>query len=155
MADAEARLARAYGFASWTEFARHVEGADRAFEAAADAVVGGDIAAVESKLNADLVRARSTRRHHATLLHYVAANGVEDFRQLSPPNAVEIACLLLDAGAEVDALADTYGGGTDQTTMNLLVSSAHPARRVCRPRWSRCCSTTGRRSTGWRTTPRR
>ena len=66
------------------------------------------------------------RRHHATLLHYVAANGVEDFRQLTPPNAVEIARRLLDAGAAVDALADTYGGGSDQTTMNLLVSSAHP-----------------------------
>ena len=28
---------------------------------------------------------------------------------------------------EPDALADTYGGDTLQTTMNLLVSSAHPA----------------------------
>ena len=42
-----------------TEFARHPEGAYRAFEAAADAVVGGDLAAVESRLNADLVHARS------------------------------------------------------------------------------------------------
>ena len=39
---------------------------------------------------------------------------------------MEIARRLLDAGAAVDALADTYGGGSDQTTMNLLVSSAHP-----------------------------
>ena len=64
---------------------------------------------------------------HATLLHYVAANGVEDFRQKSPPNAVAIATVLLDADAEVDDLADTYGGGPAQTTLNLLVSSAHPA----------------------------
>jgi ankyrin repeat protein len=34
---------------------------------------------------------------------------------------------LIEAGAEVDALADTYGGGTYQTPMNLLVSSTHPA----------------------------
>ena len=55
-----------------------------------------------------------------------AANGVEDYRQKTPPNAIEIARALLEAGAEVDALAETYGGGRGQTTMNLLVSSAHP-----------------------------
>ena len=43
------------------------------------------------------------------------------------PNAVAIATMLLDAGAGVDVLADTYGGGVAQTTLNLLVSSAHPA----------------------------
>jgi hypothetical protein len=52
---------------------------------------------------------------------------VEDFRQMTPPNAVEVARVLLDAGAEVDALAETYGGGPAQTTLNLLVSSAHPS----------------------------
>ncbi|MEO5580496.1 MAG: ankyrin repeat domain-containing protein, partial [Gemmatimonadaceae bacterium] len=57
----------------------------------------------------------------------VAANGVEDFRQKTPANAVAIARYLLESGAEVDALAETYGGGHDQTTMNLLVSSTHPA----------------------------
>jgi len=65
--------------------------------------------------------------HRATLLHYIAANGVEDFRQKTPKNALDVARLLLDAGAEVDALAETYGGGSIQTTMNLLVSSTHPA----------------------------
>jgi ankyrin repeat protein len=68
-----------------------------------------------------------------TLLHYVAANGVEDFRQLTPPNAVAIARLLLEAGAEVDAVANTYGGGKAQTTMNLLVSSVHPAATGSQP----------------------
>ena len=77
--------------------------------------------------NPRLVHARSARQHRATLLHYVAANGVEDFRQKSPPNAVAIATALLRAGAEVDATAETYGGGRAQTTMNLLVSSTHPA----------------------------
>ena len=33
--------------------------------------------------------------------------------------------LLLEAGAEVDALADLYGG--QYTTMSMLVSSCHPA----------------------------
>ncbi|WP_037496678.1 ankyrin repeat domain-containing protein [Solirubrobacter soli] len=123
--DAQRVLARAHGFDRWEDFTEHVDGiAGNTFEAAADAVVGGDLATL---LSDDLVRERSARRHHATLLHYVAANGVEDFRQKSPANAVAIATLLLDAGAEVDALADTYGGGPAQTTLNLLVSSVHPA----------------------------
>src|SRR5438093_3900899 len=67
------------------------------------------------------------RVHRATLLQYVAANGVEDFRQKTPKNALDIARLLLQRGSEVDALAETYGGGPLQTTMNLLVSSVHPA----------------------------
>ena len=56
----------------------------------------------------------------------MAANGVEQYRQKSPPNAVEIANTLLEVGAEVDALADAYAGGSTETTLNLLVSSVHP-----------------------------
>ena len=44
------------------------------------------------------------RSHRATLLHYVGANGVEDYRQRSPQNAVAVAEALLAAGAEVDAV---------------------------------------------------
>ena len=69
--------------------------------------------------------ARSKRRHDATLLHYVAANGVEGVRQKTPQNAVEVAKLLLDAGAEADAVADMYEAKC--TTMSMLVSSSHPA----------------------------
>jgi ankyrin repeat protein len=135
LAEAQFLVARAHGFESWPKFSTHVERMGRSdsdigeFETAADAVVTGDLPALESFLrtNPALTREHSTRSHHATLLHYVAANGVEDFRQKSPPNAVAIAKVLLDAGAEVDALADTYGGDRYQTTMNLLVSSTHPA----------------------------
>ena len=74
----------------------------------------------------ELVRARSTRRHHATLLHYVAANGVEGERQKTPPNAVAVAKIVLEAGAEPDALADMYESKC--TTMGMLLSSAHPAK---------------------------
>jgi hypothetical protein len=35
---------------------------------------------------------------------------------------------LIEAHAVVDATADTYGGGPAMTTLNLLVSSVHPAR---------------------------
>lgn len=63
--------------------------------------------------------------HRATLLHYVAANGVEGYRQRTPPDVVEIAGILLQAGAEPDALADMYGA--ECTTMTMLVSSRPPA----------------------------
>ena len=136
LADAQFLMARAHGFESWSTFAGHIERMSRdgtdnqAFEAAVDAVVGGDAATLETMIrgNSGLIHARSTRTHRATLLHYVAANGVEDFRQVTPPNAVDVAKLLLHAGSEVDALAETYGGGPGQTTMNLLVSSMHPAQ---------------------------
>jgi hypothetical protein len=138
LANAQFLVARAHGFANWAAFARHVErlsvGRDD-FEDAADAVVDGDLAALESLLRAHpgLVHSRSARVHRATLLHYVAANGVEDFRQKTPSNAVAIARLLLESGAVVDAPAETYGGGTSQTTMNLLVSSTHPADAGLQP----------------------
>lgn len=134
LADAQFLIARAHSFDTWAGFADHVRGmtvvdpAHADFEAAADAIVFGDFETLDAllKKHPGLVHQHSHRKHRATLLHYVAANGVEDFRQKTPPNAVAIAQRLLDAGAAVDALADTYGGGTYQTTMNLLVSSAHP-----------------------------
>jgi ankyrin repeat protein len=99
-----------------------------AYEAAADAIVSGDLETLK-KLLADhpgLVRERSTREHHSTLLHYVSANGVEDFRQKTPKNIVEITKLLLDAGAEVDAESEAYGGGC--TALGLVATSVHPER---------------------------
>ena len=136
LADARVAIAREHGFESWAGFASHVEALAHGdapvarFEAAVDAVTAGDEATLHQLLrdHPTLVRARSTRAHHATLLHYVAANGVEDFRQRTPDNAMAIARMLLDAGAPVDAVAHTYGGGTHQTPLNLLVSSVHPAR---------------------------
>src|SRR6266852_2446136 len=106
-------IARSHGFESWPKFAKHLQASESRFEEAADAIVSGDIATLTRLLREepDLARARSTREHGATLLHYVSANGVEGYRQKTPPNIVELAELLLDAGAEVDATADVYGGG--------------------------------------------
>lgn len=99
---------------------------DARFERAVDAIVEGDLSRLATLLreDPDLVRARSTLPHHATLLHYVSANGVEDNRQKTPRNIVAIARLLLDAGAEVDATADMYGGGA--RTLGLTATSIHP-----------------------------
>jgi len=98
------------------------------FEDAADAVVAGDLAKLTELLDREprLATARSFRPHHCTLLHYVAANGVEGWRQKSPPNAGAVAQLLLDRGADPDALAMTYGGGPAATPLLLAVTSCHP-----------------------------
>ena len=88
LADAQAVLAREYGFEDWVALAEFAEAVGRdgpvgRFEAAVEAVISGDVATLRSMLrdNPELVRERSMRRHHATLLFYVAANGVEQGRQ--------------------------------------------------------------------------
>ena len=132
LADAQLFLARLHDFASWPKFAKHIQelasasSPDSEFERAADAVVTGDATTLAASLreNPALVQAHSARDHGATLLHYIAANGHEGYRQKSPRNAVEIARLLLDAGAQPDALAHMYG--VDTTPMDMLVSSAPP-----------------------------
>ncbi len=132
ISDAQAVVAQEHGFENWGAIARFVEavrydGPTSRFEEAVEAVIAGDMGALGTLLRQypDLARAHSTRRHHATLLHYVAANGVEGARQKTPPNALAVARLLLDAGVEVDALADMYDEKC--TTMSMLVSSCHPA----------------------------
>jgi hypothetical protein len=64
---------------------------------------------------------RSQRTHQAPLLHYVAANGIKDFRQKTPRGIVEIANLLLEAGADVNAESNAYGGGC--TALGLVATS--------------------------------
>jgi len=138
--DAETTVARCYDFRDWEALAEYVESVSHRdspvarFERAVEAVVDGDAAMLRNLLreDADLARARSTRVthfdppvHRATLLHYMAANGVENHRQRTPPNAVEITNVLLEAGADPDALADLYGGQC--SVMSMLVSSGPPA----------------------------
>jgi hypothetical protein len=50
---------------------------------------------------------------------------VEEDRQKSPRNAVEIAPMLLQRGAEVDAVADIYG---KSTTLELVATRIHPKK---------------------------
>jgi hypothetical protein len=132
LADAQFVLARSHGFTSWPSFVAHLDalqqaGTDTAaFEAAAEAIVRGDETRLQQLLrqHPELIRARSAREHRATLLHYVSANGVEGYRQKSPPNAARITEQLLAAGADVEAEADVYGGGC--TALGLVATSTPP-----------------------------
>jgi ankyrin repeat protein len=132
LADAQFLIARAHGFASWPKFARHVDELQHAgssasnFEQAANAIVSGEIDTLRRLLdeNPDLIRQRSSREHRSTLLHYVSANGIEDFRQRTPANIVEITRLLLDRGSDVNAESDAYAGRS--MTLGLVATSVHP-----------------------------
>jgi ankyrin repeat protein len=132
LAHAQFVIARVHGFRSWEELLRHLDQLARRdsgvarFEAAVDAIVGGDSDALRRLLREDpeLVRARSGRSHGCTLLHYVSANGVEGYRQKTPPNIVAITRLLLESGSDVNATAQCYGGG--DTPLGLTSTSVHP-----------------------------
>jgi hypothetical protein len=131
LADARLAIARDHGYADWAAARAQADVIiDTRFEAAADAIQQGALTALRDLLDAhpSLISMRSSFPHHCTLLHHVAANGIEVERQLqSPPNAPAVMTLLLDRGAEPDAACDLYGGGPSMTTMCLLVSSCVPA----------------------------
>jgi hypothetical protein len=121
-------IAREYGFADWPDVeARGTAPPDPAFESAVDSLLRGDVEELRGLLAGDpsLVHRRSSFGHRATLLHYVGSNGVETHRQKVPLNLAEIARLLIEAGADVNAKADMYGGST---ALGLLVTSDHPAK---------------------------
>jgi Ankyrin repeats (many copies) len=132
LAHAQFVLARSHGFASWAKFAAYLRAHEQVhsmqanFEAAVDAIIRGDASTLRRLLREqpELVHARSMREHEATLLHYTAANGVENYRQKTPPNIVEITEVLLQSGAEVDATAHAYGA--EATTLDLAATSGHP-----------------------------
>ena len=104
------------------------------FEKALDAVDAGDVCRLRSllKQTSDLVRAASTSVeapydgyfHGATLLHHVAGNPI---RGELPDNVVEVARVLLEAGADPDT---GCGGGPEQpesgggTVLGLVTSGA-------------------------------
>jgi ankyrin repeat protein len=134
LADAQFVIAGSHGFESWNSLTKHLADFSQKsslvakFEAGADAVCNGDVKTLQRLVRQEpqLIHSRSTREHKATLLHYVSANGVEGYRQKTPKNIVEIAEVLLSAGADVNAEADVYGGGA--TTLGLVATSVHPFR---------------------------
>ncbi|MBZ0256929.1 hypothetical protein K8I31_12760 [bacterium] len=127
LADAQHTIAREYGYKNWLQVEQLGDkNCNGQFEHAVDAVVHGEIESLRKMLKETpaLSSMRSCYSHQATLLIYLAANGVEIHRQKAPYNAVDIAQALLDAGADVHAKAKVYGGEYD--VLALLASSDHP-----------------------------
>jgi len=124
--DARQTIAAEHGFADWTQVkAQGPIGFDLQFESAVDSMLSGDIASLTSTIENTpaILKQRSQYGHKATLLHYLGSNGVESYRQITPLNAVAMTQLLVVKGAEVDSVANIYGGST---AIQLILSSAHP-----------------------------
>ena len=137
LSEAQHVIASESGFASWPKLVEYVRlletepnGPVAAFEEAVRAIIRGDAQQLKLLLrqHPDVATMRSARHHRCVLLHYIAANGVENEHQIVPPNAVEIANILFAAGADavVDATTDAYGGGPGSTPLVALVTSGHP-----------------------------
>ena len=134
LADAQLVLAREYGFQSWAALKHQVEAGKRIakykphprFDDAVAALRAGDIRKLTELLDAhpELVRARTNLDPNygyfagATLLHHVAWNPSQSLPV--PDDIVDIARLLLDRGADVDALTLARSAGT---TLGLVVTS--------------------------------
>lgn len=129
LSDAQTTVAREHGFPTWEEAEAGGEARfDPSFERAVDAMLAGKVGELSTILTEHprVVTARSPFGHRATLLHYIAANGVETERQVTPLNAAQMVTVLLDAGADPSAGMPVYGG--EHTPLELLVTSAHPAK---------------------------
>lgn len=134
LADAQLVIAREYGFPSWGALKHYVEIGSRVaklvphprFADALAALERGDVGALSTLLNEhpELVPARTNLEPPygyfaaATLLHHVAWNPSRNVPV--PANIVDIARLLLDRGADVDAETLGRSGGT---TMGLVITS--------------------------------
>jgi Ankyrin repeat len=134
LADAQLVIAREYGFHSWAAMKHHVETGSRVagfephpdFDDAVAAIHAGDLERLRVLLGAhpELVSARTNLEPPygyftgATLLHHVAWNPSRDAPV--PANVVDIARLLLDRGADVNAETLGRSGGS---TMGLIITS--------------------------------
>lgn len=133
LVDAQLVLAREYGFDSWAALTRRVEVGSRVarftpharFDEAVAALDAGDLERLRRLIASEpgLVHARTNLEppygHFtgATLLHHVAGN---PDRAPLPPDIVAIARLLLESGADANALTL---GPSAATTMGLVITS--------------------------------
>ncbi|HYC61676.1 MAG TPA: ankyrin repeat domain-containing protein [Thermoanaerobaculia bacterium] len=137
LADAYFALAREYGFSSWVRLrtavistmtpdfnkAHHERITDSTFRQAVDLLDAGDLAGLREYLrsHSDLITQRVTFEgenyfQQPALLEFIAENPVR--HESMPPNAVEVAELLIEAGAPRASIDETL----------MLVSSGRVAR---------------------------
>lgn len=87
---------------------------------------GCDVTALRAGLaaNPELVSARSVSGHHATLLHYVSANGIESELQFAVPNVLVSSDHPTEAGVAGSPLATALYSGTFDCVDVLIARGA-------------------------------
>ena len=122
-------IASEFGFSNWELLTQHPEiKVNPDFENAVEAIINGQLEDLKKSLtaNPELIKMTSTFGHQAGLIHYVASNGVEIWRQIVPFNLLEITHYLLESGANPDQPHQIYGGNC--SLIDLIATSAHPEK---------------------------
>lgn len=125
--DFELTIAREFGFKNWLEVEKLGNlKLDITFEEAVNALIFGDFEKLQSLIikKPQLLHQSSQYGHKAGLIHYVAANGVELWRQQIPQNLIAATNWLIEQGADPQMESTIYGGGAK--VIGLIESSAHP-----------------------------
>jgi hypothetical protein len=128
LSDAQLTIAREYGFASWARLKQHIEKPglrnpalphherieDAIFRHAVDLIDAGDISGLSLLLkeNPSLIQQRvlfegGNYFRNPGLLEFIAENPVR--HGTLPPNIVDVAVILLEAGPEHSSINDTLG----------------------------------------------
>jgi len=129
LSDAQLAIAREYGFASWTRLKHHIEKPrpsdnlalahherieDAVFRHAVDLIDTGDVSGLSLflKKNPGLIRQRvlfegGNYFRNPGLLEFIAENPIR--HGTLPPNIVDVAMTLLQAGPGLDAINETIG----------------------------------------------
>jgi hypothetical protein len=107
----------------------HILAAEKpAFARSVKAIVTGDVQALRQELAADpvLVQARSVSAHRATLLHYVAANGIEPElqRQVPMPTRLQTYSCLRAPKSTLCAKHTTAGSDVRKSTCYKVIRTS-------------------------------
>ncbi|MFT5570720.1 MAG: hypothetical protein ACI9RP_002777, partial [Cyclobacteriaceae bacterium] len=122
-ADIESTVLEEYGYINWEEVKD--QGVINAkFEAVVNIVLSGNLDKMKEAIikYPEVINEKSQFGHKAGVIHYLAANGVEIWRQYLSANSVKMMELLMEAGADPDADNNIYGGST---LRSLIETSDH------------------------------
>ena len=111
----EHAIARTVGFISWVDMEQNGGIFNPDFELAVDYFINGKKQKLNNLLEnqPELVFACSPYGHQAGIIHYVAAHGIEIWRQQIPDNLTEMTELLLEKGALPRQANRILGGKKD------------------------------------------
>ena len=112
-----------YGFFSWDDV-QEAGSFNPLFEQAVNVALQGDIATMQTLLDKDptIISETSSFGHKASIIQYLAANGVEMWRQYVSQNVIEMLELLIEFGANPNTENNIFGGSTLRT---LIETSEH------------------------------